>query len=59
MALEVSFMIVIFFIIQATNIMILNDTARAIRSDAPSCGITYEHHSVNSRGVTYAPREHL
>jgi hypothetical protein len=39
-------MIVIFFVIKTTI------------SDAPNCGITYEHHSVNSRGVIYAPREH-
>jgi hypothetical protein len=30
-----------------------------IWSDAPSCGITYDHHSDNSRGVIYTPREHL
>jgi len=41
------------------NITIVNDTSRVIRSDAPSCGITYDHHSDNSRRVTYAPKEHL
>jgi hypothetical protein len=25
-------------------------------SDAPNCGITYDRHSDNSRGVIYAPR---
>ncbi len=41
------------------NIMIVNDTSIIIRSDAPSCGITYNRHSDDSRGVIYAPREHL
>ncbi len=40
--------------------MIVNDTSRIIRimivSDAPSCGITYGHHSYDTRGVIYAPR---
>ncbi len=35
------------------NITIVNDTSRVIRmvivSDAPSCGITYDHHSGDSK----------
>jgi hypothetical protein len=27
------------------NIMIVNDTFSVVRSDAPSCGIVYDHHS--------------
>ena len=42
------------------NIKIVNDTFRVIRmmiiSDALSCGITYDGHSDDCRGVTYAPR---
>jgi hypothetical protein len=30
-----------------------------IVSDAPSCGVTYDCHSDDSRGVIFAPREHL
>jgi hypothetical protein len=45
------------------NITIINDTSRVIKmmivSDAVSCGITYDCHSDNFRGVIYAPREHL
>ncbi len=41
------------------NITNVNDNSGVFRSDAPSCGITYDHHSENSRGVIYAPREHL
>jgi hypothetical protein len=45
------------------HLMIVNDNSRVVRmsiiSDAPSCGVTYDHHSDNSRGVIYAPREHL
>ncbi len=41
------------------NITIVMNTSRfdrmAIVSDAPSCGITYGHHSDNSRGVIYTP----
>ncbi len=40
--------------------MIVNDTTRVVRMmiicDTPNCGITYDHHSDNSRGVIYAPR---
>jgi hypothetical protein len=43
--------------------MIVKDTSRIFRmtivSDAPSCGINYDCHSDNSRGVIYAPRENL
>jgi len=39
--------------------MIVNDTSRLIRSDAPSFDINYDHHSEDSRGVIYAPKEHL
>ncbi len=42
---------------------IIYDNSRVIRmmivSDINSCGITYEHHSDNSRVVIYAPRELL
>ncbi len=38
---------------------IVNDPSIVIRSDAPSCGITYDHHPDYTRGVTYAPKEHL
>ncbi len=42
------------------NITIVNDTYRVIRmmnlSDAPSCGITYNHSSDDSRGVIYTFR---
>jgi hypothetical protein len=42
--------------------MIVNATSKVISmttiSDAPNCGITYEHYSDNFRGVIYAPREH-
>jgi hypothetical protein len=45
------------------NIMIVNSTSRVVRmtivSDAPSCGVTYDCHSDDSRGVISAPREHL
>jgi len=41
------------------NITITKNTSRfdrmTIVSDAPSCGITYGHHSDNSRGVIYTP----
>jgi hypothetical protein len=50
--------------------MIVNDASRVVRmmivSDTPSCGITYDCDSDDSRGViyalrviNYAPREHL
>ncbi len=39
---------------------VIYDTPSAILmmivSDAPSCGVTYNHHSDNSRGVIYATR---
>ncbi len=41
------------------NITIVNGTPRVIRSDGPSCGVTYDCHSDNSRGVIYANREPL
>jgi hypothetical protein len=41
------------------NITIVNDTSRVIRRDALSCGITYGHHSDNSRGAIYTSKEHL
>ncbi len=52
------------------DIMIVNDTPRVIRmtivNDAPNCGVTYNHHSDNSKGVIYTirvvnypPREYL
>jgi len=45
------------------SIMIINNTSIVVRmmiiSDAPSCGVTYDHQSDNSRGVIHAPREHL
>ncbi len=45
------------------NRKIVNDASRVIRmtivTDAPGCGITYDYHSDNCRGVIYAPREHL
>ncbi len=40
--------------------MIVNDTSGVIRitivSDAPHCGVTYDHHLDDSRGVIYSPR---
>ncbi len=27
--------------------------------DDSSCGVTYDHHSLDSRGVIYAPKEHF
>jgi hypothetical protein len=30
-----------------------------ILRDGPSCGVTYDHHSADCRGVIYTPREHL
>ncbi len=52
------------------HIMIVNDNSRVVRmtilSAVPSCGIPYDYHSDNSRGVINAPgvinnalREHL
>jgi hypothetical protein len=45
------------------NITFVSDTSRVIRmtivGDAPSGGVNYNHHSDDSRGVNYAPREHL
>jgi hypothetical protein len=45
------------------NIATINETSRAVRmmilSDTPSCGVTYDHHSDNSRGVIYTLRELL
>ncbi len=41
------------------NKTIMKDTSRVVISDAPSCGVTYDCHSDNSRGVIYAPREHV
>ncbi len=45
------------------NITLVNDTSRVIRmtivNDASSYGVTYNHHSDDSRGVIYIPREHL
>ncbi len=42
------------------NVTIINDTPRVVRmmivSDAPSCGVTYNCHSDDSRGIIYAPR---
>ncbi len=47
---------------QPIKITIVNDTSKVIRmmtiSDAPSCGITYDDHSDDSRDVIYAPRVH-
>jgi hypothetical protein len=40
------------FIVQVTG------ESKVIRM-MPSCGITYDHHCDDSRGVIYAPREHL
>ncbi len=41
MTLEVSFMLTV------VRMMSIRD--------APSCGVTYDHHSDNTRGVIYAP----
>ncbi len=42
------------------NITIVNGTPRVVRmtivSDAPSCGVIYDHHSDDSRGVFYTHR---
>ena len=38
--------------------MIVNDNY-SHQNDAQSCGITYDHHSDDSRGVFYAHREHI
>ncbi len=35
------------------NITIVNDTPRVIRSDGPSCGVTYDRHCDNSSGPYY------
>jgi hypothetical protein len=39
------------------NVTIVNDTPRVVRmmiiSDAPSCGITYNCHSDDSRGIIF------
>jgi hypothetical protein len=40
------------------HITIVNDDSR-LYNDAPSCGITYDHHSDETRGVIYTAREHL
>jgi hypothetical protein len=39
------------------NTTITNDASRVIRSDAPSCGITYLHHSDDSIVVIDAPSD--
>jgi hypothetical protein len=41
------------------NITIVNDTSKVISSNAPSCGIAYNHHSDDSKGVNYVCGEHL
>ncbi len=45
------------------NITIISDTSKVFKmtivTDAPRCGIPYDCHSDNSRGVIYPPREHL
>jgi hypothetical protein len=42
------------------NIAVINDTSRVVRmmivSVALSCGVTYNCHSDDSRGVIYSPR---
>jgi hypothetical protein len=38
------------------DITIVNGTYRIVST---GCGITYDHHSDDSRGVIYAPRKHL
>ncbi len=38
------------------NITIVNDTFRVVRSDAPSCGITYDHHSDSQRCHLHSQR---
>jgi hypothetical protein len=40
------------------NITIVND-ACSHQNEASSGGINYDHHSDNSRGVLYAPRENI
>jgi len=40
------------------HFMIVNDNY-SHQNDAQSCGITYDHHSDDSRGVFYAHREHI
>jgi hypothetical protein len=40
-------------------ILIINDTSRVVRSDAPSCGIASNSHSNDSKGVIYTLGEHL
>jgi hypothetical protein len=46
-------------VLYCKKITIVNDTFRVVRSEAPSCVITYDHHSGNYRGIKYAPKEHL
>jgi hypothetical protein len=45
------------------KISIVNDTSKVIRktiiSNTPNCGITYDCHSDDSRGVIHAPKEHF
>jgi hypothetical protein len=41
------------------KITIVNDTSGIVRSKTVSCGVTYDCHSDDSRGVIYIPREHL
>jgi hypothetical protein len=49
---------------QVENTLAYYNTAiiTAVKSfivQAPSCSVTYDHHSDNSRGVIYAPNKHL
>ncbi len=41
------------------HILIVNDAYRAVRSDAPRCGIAYDSHYDDSKGIIYTLGEHL
>jgi hypothetical protein len=41
------------------DVSIVNDDSRVFKSNAPSCGVTYDRHSDDPRSVMFAPRKHL